>query len=114
VQHSGDCKSKSLWLLDSLADGNALLCIGKSEKNLRTSHAWIYWRSGGRWWIMDSTDRADPIAADTVSADRYIPYYSFGKCGTFRHPAARLSPNGGNAVAASSPPASESTQRKTR
>lgn len=90
AQHAGDCKSKALWLYDNLADSGALFVIGKSEKNSRTSHAWVYWRNGGRWWILDCTDRTDPIAADSVSADRYVPYYSFGKSGNYRHQATRL------------------------
>ncbi len=99
VQHSGDCKSKALWLYENLADSGALFVIGKAEKYLRTSHAWVYWRSEGRWWILDCTDRADPIAADSVSPDRYIPYYSFGKLGTYRHPATRENTMGANNVA---------------
>ncbi|HEY3900385.1 MAG TPA: hypothetical protein VGM54_17380 [Chthoniobacter sp.] len=90
LQHSGDCKSKALWLYGNLADSGALFVIGKAEKNLRTSHAWVYWRCDGRWWILDCTERADPIAADTVSSNRYVPYYSFGKYGTYRHPASQL------------------------
>lgn len=90
VQRAGDCKSKALWLYDNLADAGALLTIGKAERNSKTSHAWVYWRSQGRWWILDCTDRTDPIAADTVSDDRYIPYYSFGKNGAYRHPATRV------------------------
>lgn len=100
AQRAGDCKSKALWLYDSLGDARALFAIGKAEKNARTSHAWVYWRSGGRWWILDCTDRSDPIAADTVSSDRYVPYYSFGKAGTFRHQATWLSAS--NKTAASS------------
>lgn len=90
AQRSGDCKSKALWLFDNLADPGALLVIGKAEKNSRTSHAWVYWRNGGRWWILDCTDRIDPIAVASVSAERYIPYYSFGKIGTYRHPTTRV------------------------
>jgi hypothetical protein len=85
AQHAGDCKSKALWLYDNLADAGALFTIGKVERNSRTSHAWVYWRHGERWWILDCTDRSDPIAADSVSSDRYVPYYSFGKNGTYRH-----------------------------
>jgi hypothetical protein len=99
LQHSGDCKSKALWLYDNLADSGALFVIGKAEKNLRTSHAWVYWRCDGRWWILDCTERADPIAADSVSPNRYVPYYSFGKLGTYRHPATQLSVTPANAVA---------------
>jgi hypothetical protein len=104
MQHSGDCKSKALWLYDNLADAGALFVIGKAEKSLSTSHAWVYWRCDGRWWILDCTDRADPIAADTVSSDRYVPYYSFGKLGTYRHPAGKLSGTASNAVAANAAP----------
>jgi len=92
LQHSGDCKSKALWLFENLADSGALFVIGKAEKNLRTSHAWVYWRCDGRWWILDCTDRVDPVAADSVSPDRYVPYYSFGKLGTYRHPATKTNP----------------------
>ncbi len=90
TQRRGDCKSKALWLFDNLADPGALFVIGKVEKNSRTSHAWVYWRNGGRWWILDCTDRPDPIAADSVSRDRYVPYYSFGKHGAYRHPSTRM------------------------
>jgi hypothetical protein len=115
MQHSGDCKSKALWLFDNLADSGALFVIGKAEKSLRTSHAWVYWRCDGRWWILDCTDRADPIAADTVSPDRYVPYYSFSKLGTYRHAATKLATPPGNPVAAnvvaSSPSGGQKKQR---
>ena len=113
-QHSGDCKSKALWLYDNLADSSALFVIGKAEKSLRTSHAWIYWRCDGRWWILDCTDRADPIAMDSVAPDRYVPYYSFGKLGTYRHPSTKANPAPASAVAANTSPASSSAQKKTR
>ena len=89
-RRAGDCKSKALWLYDNLGDRNALFVIGKAEKRARTSHAWVYWRSDDRWWILDCTERADPIAADSVSSDRYVPYYSFGKGAAYRHKATRL------------------------
>ncbi len=90
ARRAGDCKSKSLWLYDNLGDYNALFVIGKVSKRAKTSHAWVYWRYDGRWWILDCTERAEPIAADSVSADRYVAYYSFGKTGTFRHKATRM------------------------
>jgi hypothetical protein len=100
AQRAGDCKSKALWLYDNLADAGALFAIGKAEKNSRTSHAWVYWRNGGRWWILDCTDRIDPIAADSVASDRYIPYYSFGKNGAYRHPTTQTNPLSGSEGAA--------------
>ena len=90
ARKSGDCKSKALWLYDTLGDANALFVIGKAEKRARNSQAWVYWRYDERWWILDCTERSDPIAADSVSADRYVPYYSFGKGGAYRHKATRL------------------------
>jgi hypothetical protein len=112
AQHSGDCKSKALWLYDNLADSGALFVIGKAQKSLRTSHAWVYWRCDGRWWILDCTERADPIAADSVSADRYVPYYSFGKSGTYRHPATQLTsaPANGASGGIGSAPASSTSK----
>ena len=90
ARRAGDCKSKALWLYDSLGDRNALFVIGKAEKRARTSHAWVYWRYDERWWILDCTERADPIAADSVSSDRYVPYYSFARGASYRHKATRL------------------------
>lgn len=115
MQHSGDCKSKALWLFDNLADSGALFVVGKAEKSLRTSHAWVYWRCNSRWWILDCTDRADPIAADTVSPDRYVPYYSFSKLGTYRHTATQVSTPPANPVTANTAAGSSpSGLRKTR
>ena len=90
ARRAGDCKSKALWLYDNLGDSGALFVIGKATKRARTSHAWVYWRYDERWWILDCTERADPIAADSVSPDRYVPYYSFGKGSSYRHKATRL------------------------
>ncbi|HYR57850.1 MAG TPA: hypothetical protein VEO95_04445, partial [Chthoniobacteraceae bacterium] len=84
------CKSKALWLYDHLGDSGAFYVIGKLERRSRTSHAWVYWRHDGRWWILDPTDRSTPIAADSVSPSRYVPYYSYSKAGAFRHSATRL------------------------
>lgn len=78
-RRAGDCKSKALWLFDGLGDTNALFVIGKVQKRARSSHAWVYWRCDERWWILDCTERGDPIAADSVGPDRYVAYYSFGK-----------------------------------
>lgn len=86
----GDCKAKSLWLYDQLGDASALYVIGKAVAGAKNNHAWVYWRSGGRWWILDPTNRSVPIAADSVSPSRYVAYYSFGKAGAYRHKATRI------------------------
>ena len=90
ARREGDCKSKALWLYDRLSDPTALFVIGKVVKGAKSSHAWLYWRHESRWWILDPTNRSAPIAADSVSRDRYVPYYSFGKGGTYRHAATQL------------------------
>ena len=82
---SGDCKAKSLWLYDQLGDPSALYVIGKTFRGVKSNHAWVYWRCDSRWWILDPTNRSTPVPADSLPPDRYVPYYSFGKEGAFRH-----------------------------
>lgn len=90
ARRAGDCKSKSLWLYEQLGDPAALYVIGKSQRGVKKSHAWVYWRHEEQWWILDCTNRSQPIAAASVGKDRYIPYYSFSRVGSFRHSATRL------------------------
>jgi hypothetical protein len=90
ARREGDCKSKALWVYDHLGDPAAYYVIGKLVQRSRTSHAWVYWRNNGRWWILDPTIRSAPIAVDTVSPTRYVPYYSYSRAGAFRHSATRL------------------------
>ena len=90
AKRAGDCKSKALWLYNHLGDPQALYVIGKLQKRSRASHAWVYWRHNERWWILDPTDSVSPIAADSVSPTRYVPYYSYNRAGTFRHKATSL------------------------
>ena len=88
---AGDCKAKSLWLYERLGDPSALYVIGKTFKAAKSNHAWVYWRSDERWWILDPTNRSTPVPADSLPDDRYVPYYSFGKQGVFRHPKTYIS-----------------------
>jgi hypothetical protein len=89
-RRAGDCKSKALWLYQQLNDPSTLYVIGKAETKAKTSHAWLYWYWQGRWWILDPTMRSSPIAAKSVTPGRYVPYYSFGREGAYRHKATRL------------------------
>lgn len=98
--HTGDCKAKSLWLYDRIGDGSALYVIGKTFKGTAYNHAWVYWRWDSRWWILDPTNRSVPVRADTMPVDRYVPYYSFGKDGAFRHRATQIFMAGTAAVTA--------------
>jgi hypothetical protein len=90
VRKAGDCKAKALWLYDQLGDSSVLYVIGKVSRAAKNSHAWLYWRWENRWWILDPTNQSAPIAAETVAAGRYVPYYSFTQATTYRHPATYL------------------------
>ena len=90
LTEAGDCKAKALWLYSCLGDPSALYVIGKIAKDAKNNHAWLYWRSQNRWWILDPTNRSEPVAADSVSRDRYLPHYSFGPGGAYRHTTTQL------------------------
>ena len=87
---SGDCKDKALWLCQQLGDSEVRFVIGKTEPGIRLSHAWVMWRNEGRWWLLDCTLRCDPIQADQVPENRYIPLYSYSKYATYRHAATQV------------------------
>ncbi len=102
---SGDCKAKSLWLVDQLGAENVRYVIGKAKRNARLSHAWVMWEHEGKWWILDCTNLSRPIAADRVSGNEYVPYYSYDKNGAYRHAATQVGLAG--VAQAQSPVASE-------
>jgi len=83
--HAGDCKAKALWLADQLNDESVRFVIGKAHRTSQMSHAWLLWQHDNRWFILDCTNNWDPIPADSVSSNQYIPYYSFAKNGEYRH-----------------------------
>ena len=82
---AGDCKAKSLWLVDQLGDSSVRYVIGKAKRSSKISHAWVMWQHEGRWWILDCTNTSRPIAADSVSKNEYIPLYSYDRSGSYRH-----------------------------
>lgn len=89
--HAGDCKAKSLWLASQLNDPSVRYVIGKARSTSRISHAWLMWKNEGRWWILDCTNTREPIPADRINPAReYIPLYSFGKDGSYRHHATQM------------------------
>ena len=87
---TGDCKAKSLWLMDQLGDSNLRYVIGKARTTSKISHAWVMWNDGSAWWILDPTNASRPIAADSTSRNEYIPQYSWAKNGSYRHSATSL------------------------
>lgn len=86
----GDCKDKALWLIDQMKDSSARFVIGKAKRNSKISHAWVMWQSEGRWWVLDCTLTSRPIAADKLSANDYIPHYSYAANGAYRHAATSI------------------------
>ena len=79
-------KPERFEVLPGLSDqGLVVDNIGKTFKGVKSNHAWVYWRCENRWWILDPTNRSAPVPADSLPDDRYVPYYSFGQQGTFRH-----------------------------
>jgi hypothetical protein len=87
---SGDCKAKSLWLCNELGDKNVRYVIGKARRTSKISHAWVMWNDGSRWWILDCTNTSKPIAADSVSSNEYIPFYSYDGGHAYTHSGAQL------------------------
>jgi hypothetical protein len=81
----GDCKAKSLWLVDQLGDANVRYVIGKARATSKISHAWVMWHDGSAWWILDPTNASRPIAAAKVARNEYIPFYSWARNGSYRH-----------------------------
>jgi hypothetical protein len=82
---TGDCKAKSLWLVDQIGDANVRFVIGKARATSRISHAWVMWNDGSSWWILDPTNASRPIAAANVAKNEYIPFYSWARDGSYRH-----------------------------
>ena len=87
---TGDCKAKSLWLMDQLGDSNMRYVIGKARATSKISHAWLMWNDGSSWWILDPTNASRPIPAESARRDEYIPLYSWAKDGSYRHSASNL------------------------
>ena len=88
---SGDCKAKSLWLASQINDPSVRFVIGRARSSSKMSHAWLMWKSEGRWFILDCTNTRDPIPADRINPEKeYIPLYSYSKSGSYRHHATEM------------------------
>ena len=109
---AGDCKAKALWLCDQLGDENVRFVVGKARASSRLSHAWVMWKSEeGRWWVLDCTNLSRPVPADRVPRNQYIPLYSWGKGGTYRHESTDLFANRAVAGKRGEPVAARSSGR---
>ncbi len=75
---SGDCKAKSLWLIEQMGDRRIRYVIGKIHRSSALHHAWVEWNDGKRWWILDPTNTDTPIAEETVGPSDYVSLYRYG------------------------------------
>jgi hypothetical protein len=87
---TGDCKAKSLWLINQLGDKNVRYVIGKARATSKISHAWVMWNDGSQWWILDCTNTAKPIPASSVSSSEYIAMYSYDTSRAYTHSGAQV------------------------
>ena len=101
ASRSGDCKAKALWLASQLNDPSVRYVIGRARDNSKVSHAWLMWKSEGKWWILDCTLAYAPIPADKINPEhQYIPLYSYSKGGSYRHHAGELAMAGSTSAVA--------------
>lgn len=84
-RRAGDCKDKALWLCAQLRDSSVRFVIGKTRGNARLNHAWLTWQSEGTTWILDPTNKPEPLAAEAIGTGEYIALYSFSRRGKFAH-----------------------------
>ncbi len=86
-RRSGDCKDKSLWLVDAMGDANVRFVIGRLSSRSRINHAWVYWQHDGEWFVLDPTNTDRPIPVNSLRTGSYVPFYSYGVGRAFQHDA---------------------------
>ena len=74
---SGDCKAKSLWLASKMNTRKVRYVIGKAKAQGNLSHAWIIWDGPEGWLILDATFYSRPLVPQRLSANEFIPIYSY-------------------------------------
>lgn len=83
---SGDCKAKSLWLLEKMSDHSARYVVGKPVATSRLSHAWLLWPKNGVWYAADPTMESDLLLAERIVGRKLIPQYSYQGSTAYVHP----------------------------
>lgn len=106
---TGDCKAKSLWLVNQMGDRNVRYVIGKARSTSKISHAWVMWNDGQKWWILDPTNTSRPIEAARTGKNEYIPFYSYEPGRAYRH--AGLSILTASAASKNAPVAADQARR---
>lgn len=83
-RRAGDCKAKALWLCKEMNDASILYVIGKVSHDSLINHAWLQWRKGDQWYVLDATNSCQPMPAEHLGHQSYIPIYAFSKEGAVR------------------------------
>ena len=82
---SGDCKAKSLWVTSKMDDRSVRFVMGKARRVSSISHAWLLWQGPGGWLILDPTNFGSPLDPGRLSADEFVPTYSYTQGGKYAH-----------------------------
>jgi hypothetical protein len=77
--HAGDCKDKALWLAQQMDDESVRYVIGRKDPSSPILHAWLTWNHDGQAWVLDCTNRRDPIPRERLRSGQYVPMYSWRK-----------------------------------
>lgn len=85
ARQAGDCKDKALWLAKQMNARNVRFVVGKSSRYSSRAHAWLLWKKGGEYYILDCTNGDRPMRASSVPRGRYIAQYSWSHGNTYRH-----------------------------
>jgi len=84
---AGDCKAKCVslyYLMKAHGAQNLMLVVGRESISQRGSHAWLIWKNGSQYYILDPTNRSAAMELHGFDAERYIPHYAFSNGGKFR------------------------------
>jgi hypothetical protein len=82
---AGDCKDKTLWLAKHMNTRNVRFVVGRRHPWSTLMHAWLLWRSGGEYYVLDCTTTSWPIPVSSLTPGDYVPKYSWSSTGEYRH-----------------------------
>jgi hypothetical protein len=84
---AGDCKDLSLVLFSKLRSKDVRFVFGfYTQLTESDQHSWLYWNNAGVCYILDPTiNKAEPICAQFVQKNTYVPKFSFGHKGKSVH-----------------------------
>jgi hypothetical protein len=84
---SGDCKNKSLILIQQMKDQgarNVKLVIGTHKNGPRNNHAWVKWILNGETWILDPTHHRRAFRAAQFGRGVYEAGYAYSESGRYQ------------------------------